>query len=216
MNKSIIKKTFLEEALPNLLKDLNLKSSMAVPRITKVSLNMGLGADAINDRKVLEGVMEELKLISGQQPVKTTARKSVASFKLREGFAIGCKVTLRGERMYEFLDRLLSIAIPRERDFRGLDPRSFDGRGNYTIGIKEHIIFPEIDYDKVQKIRGLDISITTSASNDEEGLKLLTALKYPFKNWGKYGKKINDRKREQKAKNGWKVFKKKSWFKENH
>ena len=183
MNKSIIKKTFLEEALPNLLKDLNLKSSMAVPRITKVSLNMGLGADAINDRKVLEGVMEELKLISGQQPVKTTARKSVASFKLREGFALGCKVTLRGERMYEFLDRLLSIAIPRERDFRGLDPRSFDGRGNYTIGIKEHIIFPEIDYDKVQKIRGLDISITTSASNDEEGLKLLTALKFPFKNF---------------------------------
>ena len=216
MNKSIIKKTFLEEALPNLLKDLNLKSSMAVPRITKVSLNMGLGADAINDRKVLEGVMEELKLISGQQPVKTTARKSVASFKLREGFAIGCKVTLRGERMYEFLDRLLSIAIPRERDFRGLDPRSFDGRGNYTIGIKEHIIFPEIDYDKVQKIRGLDVSITTSASNDEEGLKLLTALKFPFKNWGKYGKKINDRKRKQKAKNGWKVFKKKSWFKKNH
>mgnify|MGYP005670058975 FL=1 len=216
MNKSIIKKTFLEEALPNLLKDLNLKSSMAVPRITQVSLNMGLGADAINDRKVLEGVMEELKLISGQQPVKTTARKSVASFKLREGFASGCKVTLRGERMYEFLDRLLSIAIPRERDFRGLDPRSFDGRGNYTIGIKEHIIFPEIDYDKVQKIRGLDISITTSASNDEEGLKLLTALKFPFKNWGKYGKEINDRKRKQKAKNGWKVFKKKSWFKKNH
>ena len=136
---------------------------------------MGLGADAINDRKVLEGVMEELKAISGQQPVKTTARKSVASFKLREGFAIGCKVTLRGERMYEFLDRLLSIAIPRERDFRGLDPKSFDGRGNYTIGIKEHIIFPEIDYDKVQKIRGLDISITTSANNNDEGLKLLTA-----------------------------------------
>lgn len=187
MNKSIIKKTFVEEAIPNLLKDLNLKSSMAIPRITKVSLNMGLGADAINDRKVLEGVMEELKLISGQQPIKTKARKSVASFKLREGFAIGCKVTLRGERMYEFLDRLLSIAIPRERDFRGLDPRSFDGRGNYTIGVKEHIIFPEIDYDKVQKIRGLDISITTSASNDDEGLKLLTALKFPFKNWGKHG-----------------------------
>ena len=112
--------------------------------------------------------------------------------KLREGFAIGCKVTLRGERMYEFLDRLLSIAIPRERDFRGLDPKSFDGRGNYTIGIKEHIIFPEIDYDKVQKIRGLDISITTSANNNDEGLKLLTALKFPFKNWGIYGKKIND------------------------
>ena len=181
MNKSIIKKTFLEEALPNLLKDLNLKSSMAVPRITKVSLNMGLGADAINDRKVLEGVMEELKLISGQQPVKTTARKSVASFKLREGFAIGCKVTLRGERMYEFLDRLLSIAIPRERDFRGLNPKSFDGQGNYSLGIKEHIIFPEIDYDKVEKIRGMDICITTSANNDKEGFALLSKLNFPFK-----------------------------------
>ena len=124
--------------------------------------------------------MEELKLISGQQPVKTTARKSVASFKLREGFAIGCKVTLRGERMYEFLDRLLSIAIPRERDFRGLSVKSFDGQGNYTMGIKEHIIFPEIDYDKVQKIRGMDISITTSARNDEEGLSLLKELNFPF------------------------------------
>ena len=161
MNTSMIKKTFLEEAIPNLLKDLNLKSPMAVPKITKVTLNMGLGPDAMNDRKVLDGAMEELKLISGQQPVKTLARKSVASFKLREGFPIGCKVTLRGERMYEFLDRLLGIAIPRERDFRGLDTKSFDGKGNYSIGIKEHIIFPEIDYDKVQKIRGLDISITT-------------------------------------------------------
>ena len=147
MNISMIKKTFLEEAIPNLLKDLNLKSPMAVPKITKVTLNMGLGPDAMNDRKVLDGAMEELKLISGQQPIKTLARKSVASFKLREGFPIGCKVTLRGERMYEFLDRLLGIAIPRERDFRGLDPRSFDGKGNYSIGIKEHINFPEIDYD---------------------------------------------------------------------
>ena len=184
MNSSIIKKTFVEEAIPNLLKDLNLKSSMAVPRITKVSINMGLGADAINDRKVLEGVMEELKAISGQQPVKTTARKSVASFKLREGFAIGCKVTLRGERMYEFLDRLLSIAIPRERDFRGLDPKSFDGRGNYTIGIKEHIIFTEIDYDKVQKIRGLDISIVIKSNNSEQSLQLLKKLNFPFKTKG--------------------------------
>ena len=142
MNTSMIKKTFLEEAIPNLLKDLNLKSPMAVPKITKVTLNMGLGPDAMNDRKVLDGAMEELKLISGQQPVKTLARKSVASFKLREGFPIGCKVTLRGERMYEFLDRLLGIAIPRERDFRGLDTKSFDGKGNYSIGIKEHIIFP--------------------------------------------------------------------------
>ena len=181
MNKSIIKKTFLEEALPNLLKDLNLKSSMAVPRITKVSLNMGLGADAINDRKVLEGVMEELKLISGQQPVKTTARKSVASFKLREGFALGCKVTLRGERMYEFLDRLLSIASPRERDFRGLDPRSFDGRGNYTIGIKEHIIFPEVNFDKVDKIRGLDITIVIKSQKVEHSFELLKHLNFPFR-----------------------------------
>ena len=181
MNTSMIKKTFLEEAIPNLLKDLNLKSPMAVPKRTKVTLNMGRGPDAKNDRKVLDGAMEELKLISGQQPIKTLARKSVASFKLREGFPIGCKVTLRGERMYEFLDRLLGIAIPRERDFRGLDPRSFDGKGNYSIGIKEHIIFPEIDYDKVQKIRGLDISISTSAETDESGLKLLSALKFPFK-----------------------------------
>ena len=181
MNTSMIKKTFLEEAIPDLLKELNLKSPLAVPKITKVTLNMGLGPDAMNDRKVLDGDMEELKLISGQQPVKTLARKSVASFKLREGFPIGCKVTLRGERMYEFLDRLLGIAIPRERDFRGLDTKSFDGKGNYSIGIKEHIIFPEIDYDKVQKIRGLDISITTSAETDEAGLKLLSALKFPFK-----------------------------------
>ena len=129
----MIKKTFLEEAIPNLLKELNLKSPMAVPKITKVTLNMGLGPDAMNDRKVLDGAMEELKLISGQQPVKTLARKSVASFKLREGFPIGCKVTLRGERMYEFLDRLLGIAIPRERDFRGLDTKSFDGKGNYCL-----------------------------------------------------------------------------------
>ena len=135
MNTSMIKKTFLEEAIPNLLKDLNLKSPMAVPKITKVTLNMGLGPDAMNDRKVLDGAMEELKLISGQQPIKTLARKSVASFKLREGFPIGCKVTLRGERMYEFLDRLLGIAIPRERDFRGLDPRSFDGKGNYSLSL---------------------------------------------------------------------------------
>ena len=177
-----LKELYTETIVPKLKEKLSRQNTLSLPKLSKVSLNMGLGADAINDRKVLDGVMEELKAISGQLPVKTTARKSVASFKLREGFAIGCKVTLRGERMYEFLDRLLSIAIPRERDFRGLDPKSFDGRGNYSIGIKEHIIFPEIDYDKVQKIRGLDISITTSANDDDEGLKLLTALKFPFKN----------------------------------
>ena len=133
---------------------------------------MGLGPDAVNDRKVIDTAIEDLRLISGQQPVKTLVRKSVASFKIRDGYPIGCKVTLRGERMYDFLDRLLNIAIPRERDFRGLSVKSFDGQGNYTMGIKEHIIFPEIDYDKVQKIRGMDISITTSARNDEEGLYL--------------------------------------------
>ena len=153
---------------------------MAIPRITKVTLNMGLGPDAVNDRKVIETAIEDLRLISGQQPVKTLVRKSVASFKIRDGYPIGCKVTLRGERMFEFLDRLLNIAIPRERDFRGLNPKSFDGQGNYTLGIKEHIIFPEIDYDKVQKIRGMDISITTSARNDNEGLSLLKELNFPF------------------------------------
>ena len=153
---------------------------MAVPKITKVTLNMGLGPDAVNDRKVIDTAIEDLRLISGQQPVKTLVRKSVASFKIREGYPIGCKVTLRGERMYDFLDRLLNIAIPRERDFRGLSVKSFDGQGNYTMGIKEHIIFPEIDYDKVQKIRGMDISITTSARNDEEGLSLLKELNFPF------------------------------------
>ena len=141
---------------------------------------MGLGPDAVNDRKVIDTAIEDLRLISGQQPVKTLVRKSVASFKIRDGYPIGCKVTLRGERMYDFLDRLLNIAIPRERDFRGLSVKSFDGQGNYTMGIKEHIIFPEIDYDKVQKIRGMDISITTSARNDEEGLSLLKELNFPF------------------------------------
>ena len=180
MSTSIIKKTYLEKAIPNLKESLGYKSNMAVPKIKKVTLNMGLGPDAVNDRKVIDIAMEDLRLISGQQPVKTLVRKSVASFKIREGYPIGCKVTLRGERMFAFLDRLISIAIPRERDFRGLSPKAFDGQGNYSLGIKEHIIFPEIDYDKVQKIRGLDISITTSANNDEEGLLLLKELNFPF------------------------------------
>ena len=180
MSTSILKKTYLEKAVPNLKESLGFKSNMADPKITKVTLNMGLGPDAVNDRKVIDTAIEDLRLISGQQPVKTLVRKSVASFKIRDGYPIGCKVTLRGERMYDFLDRLLNIAIPRERDFRGLSVKSFDGQGNYTMGIKEHIIFPEIDYDKVQKIRGMDISITTSARNDEEGLSLLKELNFPF------------------------------------
>ena len=180
MSTSILKKTYLEKAVPNLKESLGFKYNMAVPKITKVTLNMGLGPDAVNDRKVIDTAIEDLRLISGQQPVKTLVRKSVASFKISDGYPIGCKVTLRGERMYDFLDRLLNIAIPRERDFRGLSVKSFDGQGNYTMGIKEHIIFPEIDYDKVQKIRGMDISITTSARNDEEGLSLLKELNFPF------------------------------------
>jgi large subunit ribosomal protein L5 len=153
---------------------------MAVPRITKVTLNMGIG-EANIDKKALEKAVEDLTLISGQKPLITKTRKSVASFKIRDGVPIGCKITLRKNRMYDFIQRLLGVAIPRERDFRGLDTRSFDGQGNYSLGIKEHIIFPEIDYDKIDKIRGMDISITTSAKNDEEGIMLLKAMKFPFK-----------------------------------
>ena len=181
MNTSMIKKTFLEEAIPNLLKDLNLKSPMAVPKITKVTLNMGLGPDAMNDRKVLDGAMEELKLISGQQPIKTLARKSVASFKLREGFPIGCKVTLRGERMYEFLDRLITAALPRVRDFQGIKTSGFDGRGNYNLGITEQIIFPEINIDKVNKISGMDITFVTDTNDDNLAKSLLIELGLPFR-----------------------------------
>ena len=154
---------------------------MAVPKVTKITINMGVG-EALNDKKALESAVEDMTLIAGQKPLVTKARKSVANFKIRDGMPIGCKVTLRGDRMYEFLQRLLSIAIPRERDFRGLDTKSFDGRGNYSMGIKEHIIFPEIDYDKVDKIRGMDVCISTSASDDESGEELLRALKFPFKN----------------------------------
>jgi large subunit ribosomal protein L5 len=153
---------------------------MAVPRISKVTLNMGVG-EALADRKVLDHAMDDLKRISGQQPVPCNARISVATFKVREGVPIGCKVTLRRERMYEFLDRLISIALPRVRDFRGLSVRAFDGRGNYNLGVREQIIFPEIDYDKVDAIRGLDIAITTTASSDEEGRALLEAFSFPLR-----------------------------------
>ena len=159
---------------------LGLESIMAVPKVTYVTLNMGVG-EAMNDKKLLERAVEDMTLIAGQKPLVTKARKSVANFKIRDGMPIGCKVTLRGDRMYEFLDRLIGIAIPRERDFRGLETKSFDGRGNYSMGIKEHIIFPEIDYDKVDKIRGMDICISTSAIDDESGEALLRAMKFPFK-----------------------------------
>jgi len=153
---------------------------MQVPRIEKITLNMGVG-EAITDKKVLEHATNDLTAISGQKPMVTKARKSVAGFKIREGYPIGAKVTLRGERMWEFLERLISISVPRIRDFRGLNPKSFDGRGNYSMGVREQIIFPEIDYDKVDKIRGLDITITTTANTNEEGHALLTAFNFPFK-----------------------------------
>jgi len=155
-------------------------SVMEVPVITKITLNMGLG-DAIGNRKIIEHAMGDMEKISGQKPVVTKAKKSVAGFKLREGWPIGCKVTLRGKHMYEFLDRLINIAIPRIRDFRGMSPKSFDGRGNYSMGVKEQIIFPEIDYDKIDAIRGMDICITTTAKTDNEGRALLKAFNFPFK-----------------------------------
>lgn len=155
-------------------------SVMQVPRITKITLNMGVG-EAVADKKQLQSALQDLEAISGQKPVVTEARKSVAAFKIREGYPIGCKVTLRGERMWEFLERLICITIPRIRDFRGLNPKSFDGRGNYSLGVREQIVFPEIDYDKVDKVRGLDVTITTTATKDEEGRALLKALNFPIK-----------------------------------
>ena len=175
-----LKEHYRKTVVPELKEKFGLSSVMSVPKVTKVTLNMGVG-EAINDKKVLEKAVEDLTLIAGQKPLVTTARKSVANFKLRDGMAIGCKVTLRGDRMYEFLQRLLGVAIPRERDFRGLNPKSFDGQGNYSMGIKEQIIFPEINYDNIDKIRGMDICINTSASNKEDAKALLEVLNFPFK-----------------------------------
>jgi large subunit ribosomal protein L5 len=166
--------------MPQIMERLKITNPMAVPRISKITLNMGVG-EALSDRKVLENAVSDLKRISGQQPVICNARVSVATFKLRAGVPIGCKVTLRRERMYEFLDRLVNVAIPRVRDFRGLSARSFDGQGNYSIGVKEQIIFPEIDFDQVDAIRGLDITITTTARNDEQGRALLSAFRLPIR-----------------------------------
>jgi len=174
-----LRQRYDEEIAPALLEELGLDSVMRVPKVTKITLNMGVG-DAKTDAKALDAAMEELSTIAGQRAQVRKARKSIASFKLREGMAVGTRVTLRGARMYEFLDRLVSIALPRIRDFRGLNPDSFDGRGNYSLGIREQIIFPEIDYDSVQSIRGLDVAITTSAETDEQGRALLRALGLPF------------------------------------
>ena len=175
-----MKEYYQKEVVPALAQQLGFSNTMRVPRITKVVLNMGLG-EAVADKKILENAANDLELISGQKVIVTKARKSIAGFKIREGWPIGCKVTLRGERMYEFLERLVDIAIPRIRDFRGLSPRSFDGRGNFAMGVNEQIIFPEIDYDKIDTLRGLDITITTTAQNDDEGRALLTALRFPFR-----------------------------------
>lgn len=164
----------------NIQKELGLKNTMQVPRITKITLNMGVG-EAVADKKVMENARADMENISGQRPVTTLARKSVAGFKIRDGMPIGCKVTLRRERMYEFLDRLVSVAIPRIRDFRGLNPKSFDREGNYSMGISEQIIFPEINYDEIDTLRGMDITITTTARNAEEGRALLKAFNFPFK-----------------------------------
>jgi len=174
-----LKERYLNELRPQLKEQLGLSSMMQVPKVAKITLNMGVG-DAKTETKALDSAMEELATIAGQHAQMRRARKSIAAFKLREGMPIGARVTLRGDRMYEFLDRLVSIALPRIRDFRGLDPGSFDGRGNYSLGIREQIIFPEIDYDAIDQVRGLDITITTSASTDEEALALLQAFGMPF------------------------------------
>lgn len=171
---------YKEIVVPELVKRFQYASTMQVPRIEKITLNMGVG-EAVADKKVLQSAVEDLQKISGQKPIITYARKSIAGFKIREGMAVGCKVTLRRDKMYEFLDRLISIAIPRIRDFRGLNPKAFDGRGSYSMGVKEQIIFPEIDYDKIDALRGLDVTITTSAKTDEEARVLLEQFKFPFR-----------------------------------
>ncbi|MBW2624774.1 MAG: 50S ribosomal protein L5 [Deltaproteobacteria bacterium] len=178
---SRLKETYQTDLMPALTKEFRYTSPMEVPRLEKIVLNMGLG-EAIQNIKVLDAAMEELTLIAGQRPVVTRARKSIASFKLREGMPIGCMVTLRKRMMYDFFDKLVNVTLPRVRDFRGLSDKSLDGRGNYTLGIKEHIIFPEIEYDKIDKIKGLNITIVTTAKTDEEGKALLKMMGMPFKN----------------------------------
>ena len=172
---------YRNEIVGKLTEQFSYKSVMEVPRITKITLNMGVG-EAVNDKKVIEHAVSDLTKIAGQKPVVTRAKKAIAGFKIREGYPVGCMVTLRGRRMYEFLDRLVTISFPRVRDFRGVSGKSFDGRGNYNIGIKEQIIFPEIEYDKIDALRGLNISITTTAKNNEEAKALLAAFKFPFRN----------------------------------
>jgi large subunit ribosomal protein L5 len=177
---SRLQTTYQEQIVGELQKQFGYSSVMQVPRLVKITLNMGVG-EAINDKKIMENAVRDMTQIAGQKPIVTKARKSVAGFKIREEWPIGCKVTLRRERMYEFLDRLINVAIPRVRDFRGLSPKAFDGRGNYSMGVREQIIFPEIDYDKIDAVRGMDVTITTTAQTDEEGRALLNAFKFPFR-----------------------------------
>ena len=175
-----MKEQYSKEVVPALQKEFGYKNVMQVPRIEKITLNMGVG-EAVGDKKLIENAVADLERLAGQKVVVTKARKSVAGFKIREGWPIGCKVTLRGERMWDFFDRLVHIAVPRIRDFRGLNPKSFDGRGNYSMGVREQIIFPEIEYDRVDKLRGMDVTITTSANTAEESRALLSAFKFPFR-----------------------------------
>lgn len=175
-----LKERYNQEIAPALLKKFNYRSPMQLPKIEKIVINMGVG-EAAQNPKVLDGAVEDLTLISGQKPVVTRAKKSIAGFKLREGMPIGCKVTLRGERMYHFLDKLINVSLPRVRDFRGVSPKAFDGRGNYTLGLKEQLVFPEIAYDKIDKVRGMDIIIVTTAQTDEEGRELLAQFGMPFR-----------------------------------
>ena len=169
-----------ETVVPKLKADLKIENPMQVPKITKITVNMGVG-EAVADKKVMDAAVTDLQKITGQKPLVTKSRKAIASFKIRQGLAIGCKVTLRGPRMYEFLDRLISIAMPRIRDFRGVSPRSFDGQGNYSMGVKEQIIFPEIQYDQIDQVRGMDITITTTATDNRQGRALLEAFNFPFR-----------------------------------
>jgi large subunit ribosomal protein L5 len=181
MTMARLQEIYQEQIAPQLKEQFGYKSPMEVPRITKITLNMGV-SEAVADKKVIEHAVSDMTKIAGQKPVVTKTRKSIAGFKIREDYPIGCMVTLRGRRMYEFLDRLINVALPRVRDFRGISGKAFDGRGNYNVGVKEQIIFPEIEYDKIDTLRGMNISITTTAKTDEEAKALLTALRFPFRN----------------------------------
>jgi len=178
---SRLKDLYKNEVVAKLTEEFGYKNPMEVPRVSKITLNMGVG-EALGDKKLMDSAVADMELIAGQKVVVTKARKSVAGFKVREGWPIGCKVTLRRDRMWEFMDRLIDVALPRVRDFRGINPKSFDGRGNYSMGVKEQIIFPEIEYDKVDKVRGMDVTITTTAKTNDEGRALLKALQFPFRN----------------------------------